>query len=118
MDKHSYLNHNPAFIEKMFQQYLKDSVSVEPGWRQFFGGFEFARKNYTVESSITSNEFKVINLIEDYRKRGHLFTKTNPVRIRRQYSPKLDIQNYGLEEKIWNMYMRHETKLVLWQQNS
>jgi 2-oxoglutarate dehydrogenase E1 component len=99
MDKHSYLNQNPAVVEDMYQQYLKDPESVEDGWRHFFGGFEFARKNYGVDNTITSNEFKVINLIEDHRKRGHLFTKTNPVRTRRQYSPTLDIENYGLEEK-------------------
>ena len=43
-------------------------------------------------------EFKVINLINGYRNRGHLFTKTNPVRDRRKYSPTLDISNFGLDE--------------------
>jgi 2-oxoglutarate dehydrogenase E1 component len=37
-----------------------------------------------------------MNLIQGYRQRGHLFTKTNPVRDRRQYTPSLDIQNFGL----------------------
>ena len=41
-------------------------------------------------------EFQVINLINDYRTRGHLFTKTNPVRKRRAYFPSLDIENFGL----------------------
>ena len=41
-------------------------------------------------------EFKVVQLIDAYRKRGHLFTKTNPVRERRTYSPNLDIENFGL----------------------
>ena len=99
MDKHSYLNNNPELIEEIYKQYLQNSESVDTGWKQFFEGFEFARKNYESEDSVSSSEFKVINLIEDYRKRGHLFTKTNPVRTRRQYSPTLDLQNYGLEEK-------------------
>jgi len=43
-------------------------------------------------------EFQVINLIDGYRHRGHLFTKTNPVRERRKYSPKLDIENFGLSQ--------------------
>ena len=42
------------------------------------------------------SEFKVINLINGYRQRGHLFTKTNPVRTRRKYTPTLDIENFGL----------------------
>ena len=37
-------------------------------------------------------EFKVIELINGYRTRGHLFTKTNPVRNRRQYSPTLALR--------------------------
>ena len=41
-------------------------------------------------------EFLVMNLIEAYRSRGHLFTKTNPVRDRRTYSPTLSIENFGL----------------------
>lgn len=44
-------------------------------------------------------EFQVIRLIDGYRTRGHLFTKTNPVRERRKYSPTLDIENFGLEQK-------------------
>ncbi len=43
-------------------------------------------------------EFRVINLIHAYRTRGHLFTKTNPVRARRDYSPDLRIAHFGLEE--------------------
>ncbi|NNE02691.1 MAG: 2-oxoglutarate dehydrogenase E1 component, partial [Eudoraea sp.] len=41
----------------------------------------------------------VVRLIDGYRSRGHLFTKTNPVRERRKYSPKLDIENFGLSDK-------------------
>ncbi len=99
MDKHSYLNNSPEFVEEIYKQYLQNPDSVEPGWKQFFEGFEFARKNYDADDSVSSSEFKVINLIEDYRKRGHLFTKTNPVRTRRHYSPSLEIHHYGLEEK-------------------
>ena len=41
-------------------------------------------------------EFQVIKLIDDYRTRGHLFTKTNPVRDRRKYTPSLGLENFGL----------------------
>jgi len=43
-------------------------------------------------------EFNVVKLINAYRSRGHLFTKTNPVRSRRTYSPTLDIANFDLNE--------------------
>ena len=85
----------------------------------FFQGFDFALENYSDEEAVqeiksfasqaeNSNvniseisedirrEFKVINLIEAYRVRGHLFTKTNPVRERRHFEPTLDIENFGL----------------------
>jgi 2-oxoglutarate dehydrogenase E1 component len=41
-------------------------------------------------------EFNVLKLIDGYRSRGHLFTKTNPVRERRTSSPTLEISNFGL----------------------
>jgi 2-oxoglutarate dehydrogenase E1 component len=41
-------------------------------------------------------EFKVLKLIDGYRTRGHLFTKTNPVRERRTYAPTLALENFEL----------------------
>ena len=113
MDKHSYLNNNPEFVEEIYKQYLQNPDMVEAGWKQFFEGFEFARKNYEADDSVSSSEFKVINLIEDYRKRGHLFTKTNPVRTRRHYSPSLEIHQYGLEEKDLEQVFQAGNKLGL-----
>jgi 2-oxoglutarate dehydrogenase E1 component len=102
MDKNSYLsNADGATVEALYNQYLQDENSVEFGWRKFFEGFEFARKNFEETGEMPESmhkEFKVINLINGYRSRGHLFTKTNPVRDRRQYSPTLDIENFGLEQ--------------------
>ncbi len=129
MDKYSFLNAAHAqLIEDLYNQYLKYPDSVEPSWKAFFQGFDFALQNYAddeeivaqAQSSQPSNapvqqmaqaaasgevpddirkEFKVVNLIEAYRTRGHLFTKTNPVRERRHYSPTLDIENFGLSKE-------------------
>jgi 2-oxoglutarate dehydrogenase E1 component len=102
MDKFDYLSasHINA-IEDMYTSYLKDPQTVDASWQKFFEGFEFARKNFEELGEIPENvskEFKVINLIEAYRKTGHLFTKTNPVRERRKYTPSLDIENFGLNQ--------------------
>ncbi len=102
MDKFSFLGAtNTLMIEEMYHKYLKDPLSVEKEWGNFFQGFDFAQKLYSSEDieKISHTEFKVINLIDAYRKQGHLFTKTNPVRERRQYSPNLDYKNFGLKEK-------------------
>ncbi len=102
MDKFSYMsNAEVNAIDELYKQYLQDNNAVEEGWRTFFEGFEFARKNFDEETrgAIPENvqkEFKVINLINAYRSRGHLFTKTNPVRERRKYEPNLDLTNFGL----------------------
>ncbi|HRN42558.1 MAG TPA: 2-oxoglutarate dehydrogenase E1 component, partial [Vicingus sp.] len=98
MDKHSYLsNADVSAIEEYYQQFLNNPDNVGEGWKKFFEGFEFARKNYDTElPEGFDKEFKVIELINGYRSRGHLFTKTNPVRARRQYSPTLAIENFGL----------------------
>jgi len=102
MDKYSYLsNAEGSAIEDLYNKYLSNPESVEEDWRQFFEGFEFARKNFETTGEIPENfekEFKVIKLIDDYRARGHLFTTTNPVRERRKYAPTLDIENYGLSK--------------------
>ncbi len=103
MDKHSYLGSADSdYIESLYIEYRQDPGSVDESWRKFFEGFEFAGKfNDSPKPCDDSfdREFKVIALIEAYRLRGHLFTKTNPVRTRRQYSPTLDIENFGLSEE-------------------
>ena len=119
MDRFSFLNAaHSQLIEDLYQQYLKFPDSLEPSWKAFFQGFDFALENYSESQeqvsgnvqNIVSNisngdvpeeikkEFRVVNLIEAYRNRGHLFTKTNPVRERRHYEPSLAIENFGLSQ--------------------
>ncbi len=101
MDKFSFLGAtHTAMIEQMYDKYLQDPKSIGEEWSNFFQGFDFAKEVYSEEDipQIFQKEFKVINLIDAYRKSGHLFTKTNPVRERRQYTPTLDYKNFGLEE--------------------
>ncbi len=105
MDKHSYLsNANPDFFDQMYQQYKTDNSSVDASWQRFFEGFELATKSFEGGEipEDFQKEFKVINLINGYRTRGHLFTQTNPVRDRRSYTPTLGIENFGLTEDDMN----------------
>jgi 2-oxoglutarate dehydrogenase E1 component len=106
MDTFSFLGNAEADdIELLYKQFLEDPGMVESGWRLFFEGYEFARTNFPEPASTTEkeiglhrNEFNVIDLINAYRERGHFFTKTNPVRIRRKYYPTLDHHNFGLTD--------------------
>ncbi len=108
MDKYSFLNTaHTAYFADLYDQYLHDPDSIEPSWRAFFQGYDFGTENYGINGEIVDEvttqipkhlqkEFQVIKLIDGYRSRGHLFTKTNPVRTRRQYTPTLAIENFGL----------------------
>ena len=124
MDRFSFLNAaHTQFFADLYDQYQTNPDSVEPSWRGFFQGFDFGMTTFNDENSIdysTNNvgqkiasvaeaqqdcslvsnkiykEFNVLKLIDAYRSRGHLFTKTNPVRERRIYFPTLDIENFDL----------------------
>ncbi|MFN8393287.1 MAG: 2-oxoglutarate dehydrogenase E1 component [Bacteroidia bacterium] len=96
---YSYLsNADPGYVDQLYQQYLADPESVEYGWRKFFEGFDFARTQYGDHPQAQGDvkEIYVLNLINAYRSRGHLFTKSNPVRDRRKYNPTLALENFGL----------------------
>ena len=113
MDKYSFLNAaHTGYFAQMYDQYLKQPDSVEPSWRAFFQGFDFGVENSQEEHSTEidaeipehlQKEFQVVQLIDGYRKRGHLFTKTNPVRDRRKYSPNLSLENFGLTQADLNV---------------
>ena len=106
MDKQSFINSSdPDAIDKLYQDFLDDPQSISEDWRHFFEGFEFARQDYKPKSITDAeypSEFKVMNLINAYRQRGHLFTLTNPVRTRRKYTPTLDYENFGFSTSDMN----------------
>jgi 2-oxoglutarate dehydrogenase E1 component len=110
MDKFSFLNAaHTAYFADLYEQYLPHPDTVEPSWRAFFQGYDFGSENYGLNGEIVDGvstqipehvqkEFNVVRLIDGYRMRGHLFTKTNPVRERRTYKPTLEISNFDLYE--------------------
>ena len=113
MDKYSFLNAaHTSFFAELYDKYLKSPDSVEPSWRAFFQGYDFGMESSLEELDFSSDngvalsgmpqslqkEFQVVKLIDGYRTRGHLFTKTNPVRERRKYTPGLDIESFGLTQ--------------------
>jgi 2-oxoglutarate dehydrogenase E1 component len=106
MDRFSFLGSVHAqLIDDQYERYLKNPDGIEPSWRAFFQGYDFAKEIYSEEDlegagvpEEVIKEFHVLNLIQGYRSRGHLFTKTNPVRMRRSYEPTLDIKNFGLSK--------------------
>ncbi len=116
MERFSFLGGvHATFVDDLYQTYLKNPDSVEPSWRAFFQGYDFALEEYS-ENGIENDqvaemawnhseiieeirkEFQVLELIDAYRIRGHLFTETNPVRARRKYTPEISLELFGLSE--------------------
>ena len=104
MDNLSYLSgENAEYIDSLYQSFKGDPDSVEFGWQKFFEGFDFGRGSSGETATSADDtpehflkEINVLNLINGFRQRGHLFTQTNPVRERRLHLPTLDIENFGL----------------------
>src|SRR5690606_5659233 len=85
---------------------------VEFGWQKFFEGFEFGQQSESSSDGTAEKplfpvdatpdhvlkEINVLNMINLFRERGHLFTKTNPVRERRKYYPGKELETFGLSE--------------------
>lgn len=99
----------PEYIESLYRDFAKDSTMVDPEWKKFFEGFDFAISNNmtgmpadgaktSVSGSQLEKELGVFELIRAYRKRGHLESTTNPIRARRDRHARLDLANFNLSE--------------------
>jgi 2-oxoglutarate dehydrogenase E1 component len=104
MDNLSYINNaNAEYIDSLYSSYKKDQDSVDFGWKRFFEGFDFGRGSEATTVSVETpqhflKEINVLNMINGYRTRGHLFTKTNPVRERRKYFPGKELETFGFTD--------------------
>ena len=101
---------HPAYIEGLYNDFVKDPTSVDVEMRKFFEGFDFAVSNAAVNGNAAAvngsavpigqldKEFGVFRLIRAYRKKGHLVAKTNPIRERKDRHANLELSNFGLTE--------------------
>jgi 2-oxoglutarate dehydrogenase E1 component len=112
MKDFSYITHSsPAYIESLYQDFVKDPQSVDSEYRKFFEGFDFAvshatgngvatDKSQAASSGIDWNkEINAYRMIIGYRNKGHLIAKTNPIRTRKDRSANLDLSFFGFTEK-------------------
>lgn len=110
---------HPEFVENLYKDFVKDPQSVDPDFRKFFEGFDFAMahavpekgsngKMGAVQAEIPSagasevsdwqKELAVYRLILGYRNKGHLIANTNPIRKRKDRGANLDLAFFGLSE--------------------
>lgn len=112
MKDFSYItNSHPAYIESLYNDFVKDPASVDPDLKKFFEGFDFAVGHglggasaataapSTGESGIDwMREIRVYRLILGYRNKGHLLARTNPIRPRKDRGANLEPSFFGLTD--------------------
>lgn len=124
MNQASFLgNIDTNAMEGLYKSYLADKNSVDIKWQKFFEGFDFANSqiganlveepNKNEFQNYLSKEFAVQKLVQEYRDRGHLFARTNPVRRRRTYSPTITIDRFGLTSQDLNTVFKAGESLGL-----
>jgi len=120
-------NSHPSYIEGLYQDYVKNPETVDPEFRKFFEGFDFAvtqgkaavngsangASNGTATAvkagsapALTTSdgmdwrkELGAYRLILGYRNKGHLLAKTNPIRPRKDRGANVDLAFYGFTEE-------------------
>jgi 2-oxoglutarate dehydrogenase E1 component len=106
MDKFSFIsNAEPGYVDQLYASYKANPDSVDHTWQKFFEGYEFSLQRFgeagpPSESAdgLSLKETRVRNLIFAYRSFGHLKSRTNPVRERRNHNVTFDLKNFGLSE--------------------
>ncbi len=108
MDKFSYISNAEAgYLDQQYQNYKNDPQSVDATWARFFEGYDFSQQRFGENGSTKGaagednhmlKETQVRNLIFAYRSFGHLKSKTNPVRERRNHSVQLEHTSVGLTD--------------------
>lgn len=111
MKDFSYITQShPQFIEHLYQDFVKDPASVDPDFKKFFEGFDFAvnsgaATNGTATGSTNVGadidwkaEINAYRMILGYRNKGHLIATTNPIRTRKDRGANLDLSFFGFSE--------------------
>ncbi len=103
-------NSHPAYIESLYQDFLKDPSTVEEDLQKFFEGFDFAISNAAVAVKAGSGvaevqstidwqaEINAYRMILGYRNKGHLLADTNPIRKRKDRGANLALDFFGFTE--------------------
>ena len=117
-------NSSPAYIEGLYQEFIKDPASVDPEFKKFFEGFDFAitqtlngangAVNGTTPAPALAGQQTVLKtsdgvdwkkelgayrLILGYRNKGHLLARTNPIRPRKDRGANLELSFFGFTDE-------------------
>src|SRR6478735_1781464 len=82
--KFTYANGaNAAFLENLYKEYKNNPDAVDPSWKLFFEGYEFASSSSKGPSvgggRQDDSEARVEHFINLFRRLGHLSSHLNPL---------------------------------------
>ncbi len=86
---------NLAYLDEQYRKYLADPTSLEPSWKHFFEGWQYARH---LGGGTNAPDVKIDRLIQAYRVYGHLKAHFNCLTEEMPSIPELAYQNYGFQE--------------------
>jgi 2-oxoglutarate dehydrogenase E1 component len=113
---------NAAYIEELYEEFLRDPSSLDPKWRDYFKGLQgsggeiphgpirerlLSRLNSPARAAprggqsdgASAKQGAVSRLIQVYMNRGHLVAKLDPLGLQERAKPYvLDLQYFGLAE--------------------
>jgi len=108
-------NSSPAYIEGLYHDFVTDPNSIDPEFKKFFEGFDFALTQnkptngngakiseapFTTKDGVDwKKELGAYRLILGYRNKGHLLAKTNPIRPRKDRGANLDLGFFGFTDE-------------------
>ena len=118
-------NSSPAYIENLYQDFVKNPDTVDPELKKFFEGFDFAITQgrngangpvaatngtavaqtaketvyKTTDGVDWKKELGAYRLILGYRNKGHLLATTNPIRKRKDRGANLGLSFFGFTDE-------------------
>ncbi len=102
------------YIDDLYVQYVADPQSVDEKWRKYFEEFSLASQRQTAGGAIVEPQDedemlwlarmqeRVDQLVREYRVRGHLLARVDPLDLRRAGQTQIDALAYGLTEEDLN----------------
>ena len=91
---------NLRMIEELYSRYEADPESVDASWRNFFEGIDFGAYLYKrgVEPTNDQSSLRIYDLLQAYRRYGHLLAQFNPLDGDEKHASELDLEKLGFFE--------------------
>jgi len=91
-------NANVEYMENLYQAYLQNPEGLDPQWRLFFEGVEFAQNlsGGGAAGTFPEKELSAYNLIEHYRNYGHLKADLDPLKLMPPEPDSFDLARFRL----------------------